>query len=230
MKINPIYSVPYMHFEGIDASGKTTQLERAEEYFRKAGHDAIMTRQPGGTRIGQLIRGILLNPDHMQLAPETEVLLYMGDRIQHIKEVVIPSLNNGKFVFQDRGEFATKAYQGYGRGLDMEFIDDLHDNVVVRKNSPDSVLFFDISVDTSIERLGVRNEEARKAGYDVKNDRLEAENKAFFERVRNGYHECKKQNPDLITIINAERSIEEIHKDVIEHIKELIEEKPKILK
>ena len=224
MKINSLYDGIYVMGEGIDASGKTTQLELAEKYFRKEGHKTLRTRQPGGTSIGQKIREILLNPENVQLVPEAEVLLYMADRTQHMQEVVLPALYNSQMVLQDRGQFATKTYQGHGRGLDIAFIDYLHDNVAIKENSPDSVLFFDISVDESRKRLGQRN-----LGLDIKNDRFESESRNYFERVRGGMYECKKQNPDLITIINAERSIEEIHKDVVKHIKELIEEKTKTL-
>lgn len=217
MKVNPNYQGVYIMAEGIDTSGKTTQLNLAQKYFKNRGYDMMVTRQPGGTRIGQEIRNILLNPENSEMHSDTETLLYIADRTQHMREVITPYLKNEKgILFQDRGQFATKTYQGYGRGLDMKNIDWLN-NLAVGKYHPDSVLFFDISIDTMQKRKSKRNQE-----YNMEDDRLEQAGISFFERVRKGMHECAKKNPDLITIINSERSIEEIHEGVITHIDKII--------
>lgn len=224
MKINSIYPANYFAFEGIDACGKTTQMDLAREYFEKQGYDVMQTRQPGGTQIGQQIRNILLNPENSKMLPEVEVALYCADRKQHMGQLVIPNLQKkGRLLFQDRGQFSTKAYQEYGRRLDRGMIDWLN-NFAVGDYHSDSVLLFDISVDEMQKRLVERNK-----GENIENDRLEREDIEFFERLRYGFYDCKKQNPDLITIINAERSIEDIHVDVVSHIEEVVKKKDKIL-
>lgn len=225
MKINTLYQGNYFIAEGIDTSGKTTQLNLARDYFSRKGVETLITRQPGGTAIGQKIREILLDSENIDLVPEAEVLLYMSDRVQHMQETIIPALEKRKLVLQDRGQYATRSYQAFGRQLGTRDIDLLHENIVIKEYSPDSVLFFDISVKEMEKRLGIRN-----ASLNMEKDRLELEDRNFFQRIREGMYECHKQQPDLITIINGERPIEVIQKDVIEHIKELIEAKSKMFK
>ncbi|MCP4749572.1 MAG: dTMP kinase [Proteobacteria bacterium] len=202
----------FITFEGIDASGKTTQMRLLEETLKKGDYDIASTRQPGGTEIGQLIRNIVLNPSHKQLVPEVEVLLYMADRIQHLQEVVLPALKQGKIVLCDRYHDATLAYQGGGRQLNLGWLEALEKQSVI---TPDLTLWFDISVEESQKRLNQRN-----VTQDIENCRLESENAAFFTRVREGYHDlCRKESGRFVRI-QAEDEIQIIQQKVLKIVLE----------
>jgi dTMP kinase len=222
MKINSLYPSIYIIAEGIDTCGKTTQFDLVAKHFQNKGYNLMQTRQPGGTPIGKKIRSILLDVENSEMHPDTELTLYCADRVQHMRQLVIPSLqkqNQNQIFLQDRGQFTTETYQGYGRKLNMYNIKWLN-NFAVGEYQPDSVLFFDISIDEMLKRKQKRNIEKG-----LEDDRLEKEDREFFQRIRHGMYECKKQNPDLITIIDGERSINDIQKDVISHIEKLIEYK-----
>ncbi|MBU2511954.1 dTMP kinase [bacterium] len=193
-------------FEGIDASGKTTQMNLLGETLKAKGFDFINTRQPGGTDIGLKIREILLNPEHSEMVPETEVLLYMADRIQHINQVIKPSLKAKKIVLCDRYHDATVAYQGGGRQLDLSWLEPLKMNLLL---TPDLTLWFDISVEESQRRLNIRNK-----ALNTENCRLEREDREFFDRIRKVYQKIAKEEPDRFIVISAENSIAAIQKEV----------------
>mgnify|MGYP001554328121 CR=1 FL=1 len=197
----------FITFEGIDASGKTTQQNLLLETLLEQGFDCITTRQPGGTDIGSKIRAILLNPNHTEMVPETEVLLYMADRIQHVNEVIKPTLKEGKIVLCDRYHDATIAYQGGGRGLDLSWLTPLTDRLLLK---PDLTLWFDISVEESQNRL-----EERNRSLNVENCRLEQEGIDFFNRIRQSYREIAEKDPKRFIVIDAERSIDEIQDEVL---------------
>lgn len=197
----------FITFEGIDASGKTTQLELLEAELKKNGFNVLVTRQPGGTHIGQLIRQILLDPDNAPLVSEAEVLLYMADRIQHIKEVILPALADNRIVLCDRYHDATLAYQGGGRQLDLSWIKQLQEQHIIE---PDLTLWFDISVEQSQERLKQRNQ-----SLDTENCRLESEDGSFYNRVRNEYARLCRIKSDHFIRIKASDSIHSIQKNVL---------------
>ncbi|NQU62764.1 MAG: dTMP kinase [SAR324 cluster bacterium] len=197
-------------FEGIDASGKTTQIELLKSALKKRGSEVLMTRQPGGTPIGQLIREILLNPNHKSLVPEAEVLLYMADRIQHIKEVILPALANHQIVLCDRYHDATMAYQGGGRQLDLSWLKQLQEKYVI---IPGLTLWFDISVEQSQERLKERNR-----SLDTENCRLESESRLFFDRVRNEYARMCQTAHERFIQIDASDDIASIHQRVLKTV------------
>ncbi len=198
----------FITFEGIDASGKTTQMTLLEETLRDRGYSVIKTRQPGGTRIGRLIREIVLGSKNAELVSEAEVLLYMADRIQHVQQEIAPAIKHGKIVLCDRYHDATLAYQGGGRQLDLSWLEPLRKRSII---DPDLTLWFDISVAESQARLNRRN-----ATMDVANDRLESENVAFFSRVRQAYHEmCQKESHRFVRIL-AEDEIQTIRKKTLE--------------
>ncbi|MBT3225904.1 MAG: dTMP kinase [Deltaproteobacteria bacterium] len=197
----------FITFEGIDASGKTTQLELLETELKKSGFNVLVTRQPGGTQIGQLIRQILLNPENTQLVPEAEVLLYMADRIQHIKEVILPALAKNRIVLCDRYHDATLAYQGGGRQLDLSWLEQLQEKHII---APDLTLWFDISVEQSQDRLKQRNQ-----SLDVENCRLESENSLFFNRVRSEYARLCQKKGDRFIQIEASEDISSIQRHVL---------------
>jgi dTMP kinase len=193
-------------FEGIDASGKTTQIDLLAESLERQGVQIIKTRQPGGTVIGQKIRKILLDPDNTEMVPETEVLLYMADRIQHIKQVIEPALSLGKTVLCDRYHDATMAYQGAGRQLDLSWLDPIKNNMI---RVPDLTLWFDISVEESQDRLLKRN-----MSQNVENCRLEREEFAFFDRIRTAYNSFAQQESDRFVRLDATGEISSIQKEV----------------
>ncbi len=197
----------FITFEGIDASGKTTQVDLLETELKESGARVLRTRQPGGTQIGQIIRQILLNPDHTQLVAEAEVLLYMADRIQHIKEVILPALDDGQIVLCDRYHDATLAYQGGGRQLDLSWLKPIQDKHLI---TPDMTFWFDISVEDSQERLQKRNQ-----SQGTENCRLESENTLFFERVNAAYSQMCSDEPERFVRIDALGDISEIHRRVL---------------
>ncbi len=198
----------FITFEGIDASGKTTQMNLLEEYLLKNQYNILVTRQPGGTKIGQLIRGILLDHENTQMDPTTEVLLYMADRIQHLQETIVPALNNGKIVFCDRYHDALLAYQGGGRQLDLSWLEPLQKKSVL---VPDLTIWFDVSVEESQRRLNQRN-----LDQNIENCRLESEDEAFFNRIRQGYQELCDKEPLRFIKISAEDDVDVIQQKALE--------------
>lgn len=197
-------------FEGIDASGKSTQVKPLAETLIDKGFDTIITRQPGGTTIGKAIREILLNPENREMIPETEVLLYVADRLQHIKQVIEPALSEGKIVLCDRYHDATMAYQGAGRQLDLSWLNEIRKRFIP---APDLTFWLDISVETSQARLQKRNET-----MNTENCRLEREEITFFERIRAGYRQFAQQDPKRYVIIDAELDTTTISKQITETV------------
>lgn len=204
----------FITLEGIDASGKTTQLHLLEEELQKSGYNVLVTRQPGGTQIGHLLRQILLNPENSQLVPEAEVLLYMADRIQHIKEVIQPALDCKQLVLCDRYHDATLAYQGGGRQLDLSWLKMIQEKHII---VPDLTLWFDIGVEESQKRLQERNQL-----LDTENCRLESENSLFFQRVNEEYARMCQREPNRFVRIEAKGAIPEIHQRVLEIVSDRI--------
>ncbi|OGI01608.1 MAG: dTMP kinase [Candidatus Melainabacteria bacterium GWF2_37_15] len=197
----------FITFEGIDGCGKSSQIDLAAEYLKAQGIDFIKTRDPGGTPLGCKIREILLNYDG-HVAPMCELFLYLADRAQHIEEKILPALNEGKIVLCDRYVDSTIAYQGYARGLDKEQILELN-NIVAKGLMPDLTFVFDVSLEVSASRLG------------DKKDRMESECCEFHKKVREGYLDLAKKFPERIKVINADRGIEEIHKNVVDIVCDL---------
>lgn len=196
----------FITFEGADGCGKTTQMNLLADYLKGKGQDVLVTREPGAKGLGEKLREILLNYDG-DVSSVCESFLFLADRAQHIDTIVIPAVNEGKVVLCDRHIDSTVAYQGYGRGLDIQQINMLN-NIATSNRKPDLTFVFDIDVETSMKRVG--NEK----------DRMESAGKDFHNRVRNGYLELAKQEPNRIKVIDATKSIDEIHKEVIRIIQE----------
>ena len=194
-------------FEGIDASGKTTQMAILAKTLIQKGFQVLQTRQPGGTTIGQLIRQILLNPQHIEMIPETEVLLYVADRVQHIKEVIEPALSEGRIVLCDRYHDATVAYQGSGRQLDLAWLKPLEERLI---RPPDLTLWFDIPVEESQIRLQKRNKT-----QNVENCRLEREDDAFFSRIREAYESFARQQGHRFVKVDAMGEISDVQERIV---------------
>jgi dTMP kinase len=195
----------FITFEGADGCGKTTQLNLLKEYLENNGHEVVLTREPGGKGLGEKVREILLNYDG-EVSNRCESFLFLADRAQNIDIIVTPAIEQGKIVLCDRHTDSSVAYQGYGRGLDINQINTLN-NLATNNKKPDLTLVFDVDIETSMQRVG--NEK----------DRMESAGKDFFNRVRNGSLELAKQEPERIKVIDSTKSIQEVQKDVIEIIK-----------
>lgn len=195
----------FITFEGADGCGKTTQLNLLKEHLENNGYEVVLTREPGGKGLGEKVREILLNYDG-EVSNRCESFLFLADRAQNIDIIVNPAIEQGKIVLCDRHTDSSVAYQGYGRGLDINQINTLN-NLATNNKKPDLTLVFDVDIETSMQRVG--NEK----------DRMESAGKEFFNRVRNGYLELAKQEPERIKVIDSTRSILEVQKDVLEIIK-----------
>jgi len=193
----------FISFEGIEGTGKTKQSKLLYEYLRKIGYKVILTGEPGGTRIGLKIRDLLLSLENREMTPVSELLLYNASRAQHIEEVILPALKKGFIVITDRFIDSTKAYQGYGRGIDLKLIEFL-EKIVTEDVRPDLTLLLDLDVKTGLKRNRHIN----------KTDRLELENIKFHKKVREGYLKIAAKEPERIKLIDASGSIEEIHRKI----------------
>jgi len=197
----------FLSFEGIEGTGKSTQSRLLADFLRKQGRTVVQTAEPGGTPISLKIRELLLSLDSTGMDHITELLLYNAARVQHIKEVIAPSLARGEIVITDRFCDSTCAYQGYGRGIDRPVIDAL-DAVATGGMRPDLTLLLDLDVEAGLRRNKKMN----------KNDRLELEDVAFHQKVRKGFHEIAAAEPERIRVIPCTESIEAVHeavKDVV---------------
>lgn len=194
----------FITFEGIDGCGKTTQLNLLAEYLKQKGLEVVITREPGATGLGKKLREILLNYDG-EVSPNCESFLFLADRAQHIDTLVKPSIEAGKIVLCDRHTDSTVAYQGYGRGLDLERIKMLN-NLATSGIKPDLTFVFDIDVKTAQSRVGKTKDRMESAGID------------FHNKVRNGYLEIAKQEPERVKVINSNDNIENIFEQVKKYI------------
>jgi len=201
----------WITFEGIEGSGKSTQVRRLVERLRRSGRALSATHEPGGTDLGARIRSLLLRPTPTPMASLTELLLYTADRVQHLSEVILPALEAGENVLCDRYLDATLAYQGYGRELGCEQVRELHRHPPLDR-LPDRTLLFDLDVATGLERARERN---RAAGLDVTEGRFEDEAVEFHERVRQGYLELAADDEQRFRVIQAARGTDEVEQEVL---------------
>ena len=173
----------FISFEGIDGSGKTTQLDRLRESLTRQGHSVVVAQEPGGTRVGLEIRKLLLNAANTDLQPVPELLLYFASRAQNIQEVIRPALEAGQVVLADRFTDATAAYQGYGRELGLDAVRAV-EKVACGGLKPDLTLLLDVD-----PAIGVTRALQRNADQPIDESRMEQEAAAFYDRVRRGYLE-----------------------------------------
>jgi dTMP kinase len=192
----------WITFEGIEGTGKTTQLDRLSERLRRDGRTVVATREPGGTDLGRSLRALLLRPTDEPMDPLTEMLLYAADRSQHLQELILPALERGEIVLCDRYLDATLAYQGFGRRLGVERILEIHRHPPLDQR-PDRTLLLDLDPESSIDRARSRN---LGAGLDESEGRFERERLAFHRRVRQGYLELAAAEPERFILIDASGS------------------------
>ena len=197
----------FVTFEGLDGCGKSTQLERAADWLETAGIPVLRTREPGGTPIGRKIREVLLDPANHKLCPDSELLLYLADRIQHLQEVILPAKASGTLVLCDRFHDSAVAYQGYGRGLDLTATASIVQNHII-PNLPDLTLWLDLPPKMALERL----KQLRDANM---LDRLDSETPGFFQRAQAGFAELAQANPERFVRLDGTSDIETLHQQVV---------------
>lgn len=190
----------FITFEGADGCGKTTQITMLKDYLENSGYDVVLTREPGAKGLGEKVREILLNYDG-EVSDKCESFLFLADRAQNIDTIVNPAVKAGKIVLCDRHIDSTVAYQGYGRGLDLERINMLN-RLATDGKTPDLTLVFDIDVETSMQRVGKNK------------DRMESAGVEFHNKVRNGYLEIAKLNPERVKVIDGRETIEKVFENV----------------
>jgi dTMP kinase len=208
----------FITLEGLDGSGKTTQIKRLASWMQKRGLDPVITRQPGGTATGDRIRALLLDSGSTPLAPMTEMALMFADRAQAIAEVIEPALAAGRIVLCDRFTDSTEAYQGSGRELGSQRVLDLH-RLICGDLQPDLTLLLLPALDSSLARARKRNERTvAQTGQDE--NRFEQEQGEFFKRVWEKYREIAKREPNRVVLIEGNLGIDEVHEQIIDAVSE----------
>ena len=197
----------FITFEGADGCGKTTQIQLLDEYLQSKGYKTLLTREPGAKGLGTKLREILLHYDG-EVSSKCESFLFLADRAQHIDCIIKPALNEGVIVLCDRHTDSTVAYQGYGRGLDIEEINHLN-NIATGGLKPDLTILLDVDIETSMQRVGKEK------------DRMESSGVEFFNKVRQGFLEISKKEPSRVKVISSSDTIENIHKKIVELVEKL---------
>jgi dTMP kinase len=193
-------------FEGGDGTGKSTQIRALEDYLRQLGRSCLLTREPGGTTLGDLIRKVLLDVADHEIAAPTELFLYLADRAQHVHEIILPAIKAGKIVLCDRFTDSTLAYQGYGRGIDLEWLRQLN-NVASGAMCPDLTFLLDCPVNVGLARAAQRQAQSVVARRE---DRFEREKLEFHEKVRVGFLAMARSEPERFRVIDVAKPVEEI--------------------
>ena len=194
----------FITFEGADGCGKTTQINLLKNYLENQGYQVVLTREPGAKGLGEKVREILLNYEGA-VSDRCESFLFLADRAQNIDIIVNPAVNEGKIVLCDRHIDSTVAYQGYGRGLDIDRIKMLN-NIATNGRKPDLTIIFDIDVETSMKRVGKEKDRMESAGIE------------FHNRVRDGYLKIAKEEPERIKVVNSIQTVN----DVFEEVKKIV--------
>ena len=198
----------FITFEGIDGSGKSTQLRLLADFLEQAGCEILLTREPGGTPVGNRLRAALLDA-HEEVDPLTELLVFAADRAQHVRRVLRPALESGRVVISDRYADATRAYQGAGRGFSTELIAEII-QLATEGLQPDLTVLFDLSIEDSTARTQRRSNGAQRG------DRLDSEGGDFHARVRDAYLQLAEGQPERIKIVNTNQPLEATHARVKE--------------
>ncbi len=200
----------FITFEGVEGAGKTTNIEFIAEKIKEAGHPFVLTREPGGTKVGEAIRDILLSKDLPEMHHDTELLLMFAARAEHLQRVILPALNEGKWVLCDRFTDASYAYQGAGRGIELYRIAAL-ENWVQGDLRPDYTFLFDLDAKTGLSRVKSRGE----------TDRFEQQQLDFFNKVRQQYLSLAQQNPQRFKIIHAQYDLHTVQQQISAALSEI---------
>jgi len=206
----------FITLEGPDGSGKSTQIQLLYGCLEEQGHSVLLSREPGGTPIGEQIRGVLHDARNTAMLPNTEILLYSASRAQHVGQVIRPALERGELVLCDRYAESTIAYQGWGHGLDIELLRTI---TVFATGGlrPDLIIYLDIDVEEGLRR----KRDAFESGTAEWN-RMDQKAQAFHERVRRGYLMMASQEPDRWLVLDGTRSIDEIHQKIVDRVRLLL--------
>jgi len=199
-------------FEGIDYSGKSTQATLLVSRLEKHGKEVIFLREPGGTSISENIRNILLDKEHLELKQITELFLFSAARTQLVNEVMLPALQAGKVVVCDRFYDSTTAYQGYGRGINLNDIQAIN-RIATSETKPHLTFFIDIEIDELFKR---------QIAAGLSADRMESSGRDFFERVRNGYWKLAEMESGRFIVVSGKLQIDEIHREIWDIVKKQI--------
>lgn len=201
----------FITFEGIDLSGKSTQIKLLEKYFKKRGKKVITVREPGGTLISEKIRDIILDREHLKMDFLTEFLLFSSSRSQLVSEVIIPHLKRKYIVLCDRYFDSSTAYQGYGGGIDLKMIDRIN-KIATRGLLPDKTFLINISIEESIRRKRIMGKSS---------DRIEQKKISYYRKVINGYLKISDKNKKRFAVIDGKKPVEDIHKEIIQSLSSL---------
>lgn len=202
-------------FEGIDFCGKTTQVSLLQEHLAAKGEETVVVREPGGTEISEKIRGVLLDRENLPMAPAAEMLLYQASRAQLTGEVILPALEKGKIVLCDRYYDSTTAYQGYGRGLDLDLVNKVNE-LATSGTRPHLTFLLDVSPEEVFTRI---------ENLDLFGDRMEDHQFSFFRRVREGYLKMAKEELDRFRVIPGRKSKEKIAGLIAKEVDKLLEKR-----
>ncbi|MGD8455435.1 MAG: dTMP kinase [Anaerolineales bacterium] len=194
----------FITLEGPDGSGKTTQVPLLAEAIREAGYDLVVTREPGGTEIGDQVRQVIMDLKNKRMEPTTEILLFQASRAQLVRELIVPSLEAGKVVLCDRYADSTLAYQGYGHETDLEQLSRIVE-FATGGLKPDLTLYLDIDAEEGLKR---------RSGPEDEWNRLDDYELAFHQRVREGYHKMIAAEPERWVVIDGGRTVEKVQEDL----------------
>jgi len=211
----------FLVFEGIEGCGKTTQIGLLKSYFESRQITSVVTREPGGTAIGEEIRKIFLHSGNQEITALTELLLVTAARVQHVHQVIGPALAGGGVVVCDRFFDATVAYQGYAGGLALDTIYQAHE-LFLHAFTPDVTLLLDCPVEVGLERSRARN---IQTGRQMAEGRFEDKALAFHSRVRQGYLSIAQGDPERFRIIDGQQSVVQIHRDVCAAVAAVLKER-----
>lgn len=204
----------FLTLEGTEGAGKSTNLSFIKAWLTERGIDVITTREPGGTEIGEAVRGLLLNQAYTEMHADTELLLMFASRAQHLQEKILPALAEGKWVISDRFTDASYAYQGGARGMGFERIAEI-EQWVQQGTQPDTTFLFDLPIEIGMARVASRGGET---------DRFEQEKHDFFKKVRDAYLARADQAPERYEILDASQSLEAVQAAIVRRLQSLIDE------
>lgn len=207
----------FITFEGLDGSGKSTHLKRAVEWMRSRGLEILRSHEPGGTPLGDAIRGLFLDPGWQNVEPRVEALLVFASRRQHLAEVIEPALAAGTWVLCDRFTDSSIAYQGTGRGLSLDWLDEI-DQLATGGRRPDHTLLFDLPAEIAHQRGQSPKRQQQAGGL----DRFDALNLAFYQQVRQGYLELARREPRRIRMIDSSQDVETTWSQVEVNLRDIV--------